>query len=387
MLKSNFQNKTTTELKKIISTSNSYLPEAVLVAFELLEERGINFSDDEIELRNKLIRKIDFKNEKVLKNEHSLFKKRIFSFILDFLFLSIISYIIGFLFIDSEFLRFPYEPIFSFTLVLFYFAYFNSSLSKGTIGMRVMELSIVNSNNEKVSLKTSLFRYFLLVIPFFLSQNLEYLLPNTYNVDKALFWIYIFSIFYFIINDKESRRSYHDILSNTTVTSSSNSFSPSLVKKKDLKVYTSVVSFIAIFFISIGVIFSPNTSNFEYQSTQTELLSNNIEKAFSKYNSVTKEISEIKNIDKVSEVNLIETNGNRRVLKFVARPKLFSNRDNIISEFEKIIKNNKEVFTNIDNVNLELEYNINMTLAIFNLKNKSFQIRVGFGEEDSSLEN
>lgn len=78
---------------------------------------------------------------------------------------------------------------------------------------------------------------------------------------------------------------------------------------------------------------------------------------------------------------MIEINNKERILEFVARPELFTNHDHILEEFTKVVKKNSSMLQDYDHINLKLEYNINMTLAIFHWKNLSFEVNIDFGKE------
>lgn len=193
--------------------------------------------------------------------------------------------------------------------------------------------------------------------------------------------IFIFSFFYFIIKDKNLRRSYHDIISNTVVFNALKTYNEPLLPKKDHIIYLSTVSIIAVFFISIGILFSPEIPSLDGQFENSNEMISKFENDYSKYSAIAEEISDINNVAVVNEINLIEVNNRERTLEFVARPELFTNHDHILEDFAKVVKKNSSMLKDYDHINLKLEYNINMTLAIFHWKNLSFQVNIDFGKE------
>lgn len=104
-----------------------------------------------------------------------------------------------------------------------YFAYFDSEKSKGTFGKRIFKLAVKDNNNQRISLRKSLLRTILKLLPWEIAHiGVIFPTPIYYEVEPAvrilsyvgllLFAIYVISL---LTNSKKS--TIYDKLLGTTV--------------------------------------------------------------------------------------------------------------------------------------------------------------------------
>ncbi len=160
------------------------------------------------------------------------FWKRIGAFFIDFIVLGVVGFGLG-LFLEDVFVQIGvWGRVIGFAIAITYFGILNSKLGNGqTIGKRLLNLKVVNSENESIELTQSIARYSILAIPFFLNgaQFSDDILTS--------FWMYIlslvvfgglFSVIYLYIFNRVTRQSLHDIAIGTYVVNANKEKEPIL---------------------------------------------------------------------------------------------------------------------------------------------------------------
>jgi len=107
--------------------------------------------------------------------------------------------------------------------VWFYFAYFDSNRSNGTIGKRIMKLVVLDYKNEKVNLKKSFFRTLMKLAPWEISHvGLIFPTPLYFSQNPeirilTLFGLFLFVVYVVSIIINQNRQAPHDKLLSTKV--------------------------------------------------------------------------------------------------------------------------------------------------------------------------
>lgn len=159
--------------------------------------------------------------EEVQENGIAGFWKRLIALFIDLLLLGGVGFVLG-VFFESTFVEIDaWGKLIGFVIALGYFGVMNSQLAKGqTIGKRIVNIKVVDSENLSISLNKSLVRYSILSIPFFLNGTyfsaesdfscLAYLLfPVFFGGMLAISYLYVFN--------RTTRQSLHDLAVGTYV--------------------------------------------------------------------------------------------------------------------------------------------------------------------------
>jgi uncharacterized RDD family membrane protein YckC len=154
-------------------------------------------------------------------NTRPVFWKRLVALLIDTILLGLVGLALGFLF-ERQFVEIgDLGRLIGFGIALIYFGLLNSVIGAGqTLGKRVMNIRVVNSENQTINIVKSSIRYSILSIPFFIN-GLE--LPsgafNSIFVYLLSFILFggLFSIFYLFIFNRKTRQSLHDLVVNTYV--------------------------------------------------------------------------------------------------------------------------------------------------------------------------
>lgn len=149
------------------------------------------------------------------------FWRRIGAFVIDSIILGIVGLGLG-LFLAAQFAQLGgWGRAVGFIIALSYFGILNSKVFGGqTIGKRLVEIRVVNSENQTIDLIHSLARYAILGIPFFLN--------GARFTDDAMtsFWLYpislvifggVLSVAYLYLFNRVTRQSLHDLALGTFV--------------------------------------------------------------------------------------------------------------------------------------------------------------------------
>ncbi len=159
--------------------------------------------------------------EKTQKNWIANFWKRIGAIFIDTLILGLTGFLLGQTF-ESTFVQIGgWGRLIGFIIGLIYFGSMNSKLFNGqTVGKRIFNIRVADSNNQSIPLIKSVFRYIILTAPFSLNGA-----PFS-NETLLSYWIYPlsmivfgggFSIIYLYIFNRVTRQSLHDLALHTFV--------------------------------------------------------------------------------------------------------------------------------------------------------------------------
>ena len=359
------------ELQKILNDPESYSEEAILASSYILKERKIDLSDEEINVTAKIEENNIEKKRLKEKREIPSFLHRSLAFIIDITLLSALSYILGFLLMTTQLLNEPWESIISLSLIIGYFSIFNSDKMKGTLGKKILKIEVLNYNLKPLSMKESLIRYSILVMPYFLFEYLETTVINTFSSITALNYCYYFAIIYFMITDKVLRRSYHDFLTKSFTRlhkDTKYSFDYPLKGLKTFYIISTVV-IIVLAIPSILTYLNPNRMAYIDESGQLQL---SLEQNMATFESLMNQINSIEDVSSVEGIAINTTNG-YTVLNITIKP----------TSFQPIASLNQKVYDALLGKTFHIEHlhevkiiqkaGFNMTLASFNnISSKSF---------------
>ncbi|TLX76540.1 RDD family protein [Labilibacter sediminis] len=366
-----FQEKTNSELERILNDPKTYTEDAVIAATQLLKERQIELTEEQkstVEIiETHIEEKKVIEEARKKESEPSLLTKRIIALLIDLVVLSGLSYLIGFLLIGSPLIKEPWEPILSLTIILGYFVIFNSSICKKTIGKNIMQIKVENYNLKPLKITNSLVRYSLLIAPFFLLNILDNLFLNSFGILSGLRYSYYVGIIYFFITDKELRRSFHDLITKSFVSSENREKTDFEYSKKKVITYYFIAAGIIALFIILNVSTSFNTIadmyGFEAQAEQLEATLN---ENMSTFESMISDIQEIDGVDEIERISLNTTNGITS-LDITIRPNSsFLSNDEITDKVYESLKRKELKINRLDNIKIIKHYGFEMTLASFN---------------------
>ena len=161
------------------------------------------------------------KEKEVAKTWIAGFWKRLGAFVIDSIILGIVGYILG-VFFSSWFIEIgAWGRLLGFTIALLYFGLLNSKIFDGqTLGKKVFEIKVVDSNNKTIGVLKSFARYAILGTPFFLKGAQ---LPDEFIFSLSIYLLTflvfggMFAIVYLYIFNRKTRQSLHDIIVGTYV--------------------------------------------------------------------------------------------------------------------------------------------------------------------------
>jgi len=148
---------------------------------------------------------------------------RILALVIDYLFLGLLGFILG-IFFSEQFAGMGQSGIFiGFIITLLYFGFGDSSLSKGTIGKKILSLIVVDADYQTLSFKKSIYRALIKTSPYFLNgialpmfgvpQSVNYVLTSMFSV------IFISYPIIYIINT-HTRQTITDLIMKSYVVDS-----------------------------------------------------------------------------------------------------------------------------------------------------------------------
>lgn len=152
------------------------------------------------------------------------FWRRVGALIIDTLILGVTGLLLGLLF-ERYFVEMAgWGRLVGFSIALIYFSVMNSSIAGGqTIGKKILDLRVVDSNNAPISFSKSVLRYFILAVPFLLNgaqfSNEVLFSFLMYPISLVLFGG-ILSILYLYIFNRMTRQSLHDLAVGSYVVNS-----------------------------------------------------------------------------------------------------------------------------------------------------------------------
>ncbi len=180
------------------------------------------------------------------------FWKRIGALFVDTLILGLVGFLLG-LVLESTFVQISgWGRLIGFSIALTYFGLMNSKIFNGqTIGKRLLNLKVVDSNNQTIPLIKSVLRYIVLAAPFYLNGAqfssealLSYLL---YPLSMIVFGG-LFSIIYLYIFNRVTRQSLHDIAVGTLVVNAN-------IEKQEVgKIWKPHLVMVVVFFVAAAIV-------------------------------------------------------------------------------------------------------------------------------------
>jgi uncharacterized RDD family membrane protein YckC len=154
--------------------------------------------------------------------EISGFWRRVLALLIDGLVLGLPAFLLGLVLFDQFARLGGWGRAVGFFVALFYFGFLNSAVAGGqTVGKRLANIRVVDSNGSLIPLGRSLARYCILGLPYFLNGAP---IPSRFLFGwmGILFGFVIFgigfSIIYLIIFNRRNRQSLHDLTLGTYVT-------------------------------------------------------------------------------------------------------------------------------------------------------------------------
>jgi uncharacterized RDD family membrane protein YckC len=190
--------------------------------------------------------------EEVQQNWIANFWRRIGAFFIDTLILGLVGFLLG-LILESVFVQIGgWGRLIGFVIALVYFGVMNSKLFDGqTIGKRLLNLRVVDSENQTISLVRSTLRYTVLATPFslngaqFSNEAMHSFLM--YPVSLIIFGG-LLSIIYLYIFNRVTRQSLHDLAVGTLVVNAN-------IEKQELgKVWKTHLVVVAILFVAAAIV-------------------------------------------------------------------------------------------------------------------------------------
>ncbi|MDQ2077939.1 RDD family protein [Marinimicrobium sp. ABcell2] len=190
--------------------------------------------------------------DEVQQNWIAGFWRRIGALFIDTLILGLVGFLLG-LALGSTFVQVGgWGRLIGFVIALVYFGAMNSKLFKGqTIGKRVLNLRVVDSDNQTISLVRSVIRYIVLAAPFSLNgaqfSNEALLSFLIYPLSLIIFGG-LFSIIYLYIFNRITRQSLHDLAVGTFVVNAN-------IEKQEVgKIWKGHLVVVAVFFIAAAIV-------------------------------------------------------------------------------------------------------------------------------------
>lgn len=150
-----------------------------------------------------------------------VFFRRIFAFLIDYLFVFSICFGICNLFFNQLIVIDNYCILIGFFIFILYFGLLNSKITKGqTLGKKIFKIKTVDKNNNFIFLNKSLIRSILIFINLIFINNIYIFTDIVNKANDTAFGISLFvllsNILLFLLN-APSRKLLHDIILNTVV--------------------------------------------------------------------------------------------------------------------------------------------------------------------------
>lgn len=160
-------------------------------------------------------------SEEIKQSWIASFWRRIGALLIDTLILGLVGFLLGLIF-ESAFVKIgEWGMLIGFVIALVYFGVMNSEFFNGqTIGKKLLNIRVVDSNNQAIHLFRSVLRYIILAAPFSLNDahfsNESLLSFLMYPLSLVVFGG-LFSIIYLYIFNRVTRQSLHDLVVGTFV--------------------------------------------------------------------------------------------------------------------------------------------------------------------------
>ncbi|MCP3674686.1 MAG: RDD family protein [Gammaproteobacteria bacterium] len=190
--------------------------------------------------------------EEVQQNWIAKFWKRIGALFIDTLMLGLVGFLLG-LALESTFVQIGgWGRLIGFVIALVYFGVMNSKLFEGqTIGKMLLNLRVVDSENQTISLGKSVLRYIVLATPFSLNGaqfSNEAMLSNLMYPLSLIIFGGLISIIYLYLFNRVTRQSLHDLAVGTFVVNAN-------IEKQEVgKVWKTHLVVVAVFFLAAAIV-------------------------------------------------------------------------------------------------------------------------------------
>ena len=364
-----FQEKTDSELERILNDPSSYTEDALLAATQILKERKVKLPEELKVVPEKIeVHKENRRNE----SSSSILSIRIIAFIIDLFILSGVSFLIGYLLMGSPLVIDPWGELISLVLILGYFTFFNSNIGKKTVGKYLMNIRVGDYHYQPISFTESLKRYSLLILPYFLFNLLDYLPFNTFGVLEGLRYSYYIGIIYFLITDKGLRRSFHDLLTHSFVMSVRQENTNFDYPLKKVKMYFFIASGVIILFVGMSVLTSNMFSGIA-NNIQAEQLEATLNENMSIFEIMISDIQKIDGVAELEGINMNTTDGITS-LEITIRPNLFISTSDLSDKVYESLKGKKLKINSLDNIKIIEHYGFDLELASYNkMETKTFK--------------
>lgn len=226
------------------------------------------------------------------------FWRRIGALFIDTLILGIIGLALG-LFLDNFFVQLGrWGRLVGFSIALVYFGVMNSSIAGGqTIGKKALKIRVVDANNSPISLGKSIFRFFILAVPFSLNgAHFSNEMMFSFLMYPLSFIIFggLFSILYLYIFNRVTRQSLHDLVVGSYVVS------VSAEKQEPKNLWNIHLIIVAVLFLAAAMVpaFTPQlaqSESFKGMLAAQSALSNDPSVAYATISSGSSTFSSISN--------------------------------------------------------------------------------------------
>lgn len=179
------------------------------------------------------------------------FWRRIGALLIDTIILGLVGFLLG-LALESTFVQIGgWGRLIGFVIALAYLGVMNSKLFKGqTIGKRILNLRVVDSENRTISLGRSVVRCIVLSAPFSLNGaqfSSEALISFLMYPLSLIIFGGLFSIVYLYIFNRVTRQSLHDLAVGTFVVNANSE------KQEVDKIWKTHLVVVAVFFVAAAI--------------------------------------------------------------------------------------------------------------------------------------
>lgn len=245
--------------------------------------------------------------EEILPVKLATRKKRFLAFVLDMIIISVVGYISGLL-LENFYMKLGnYGKIVGAVVVLIYFGIFDSRICKGqSIGKKICKIKVVNRNSEYISISKSFLRslwIFLLILLNGTSFTNSKYLPLVVILGTIMFSIGLLEIYFFIFN-KKTIQTFHDLLTDTFVSSLQTQGEIEYKNNKKTIYFSSVVPLLVLS-LSIGANIAAKKT---YLNEFIEIINVVQEKLPVHHTVITREIKKIVTKEGISQNNYVIVN-------------------------------------------------------------------------------
>ncbi|WP_221801921.1 RDD family protein [Oceanobacter mangrovi] len=190
--------------------------------------------------------------EEVKKGWIANFWRRIGALVVDGLILGLVGFLLG-LALESTFVKMGnWGRLIGFLIGLVYFGVMNSKLFNGqTIGKKLLNIIVVDSDNQPISVLKSILRYIVFAVPFSLNGvDFGSEAVSSFIIYPFALVVFggLFSISYLYLFNRVTRQSLHDLAVGSFVVNAS-------TENQDVgKIWTTHLVVVAIFFIAAAAV-------------------------------------------------------------------------------------------------------------------------------------